>query len=80
MQDENAERSLCNTTRVGPKGKLGSMTLTLRQEEDEVYKNRAQRIIRVAARIGMPTIFVIFCLVFFTYAAFCPNQSINKVI
>ena len=64
------ERSARNTAKVGPRAESGSATLG--QEDEGCNNNRALRIILVAARVGMPTVFAIFCMVFFTYAALVP--------
>ena len=64
------ERSARNTAKVGPRAESGSATLG--QEDEGCNNNRALRIILVAASVGMPTVFAIFCMVFFTYAALVP--------
>ena len=73
FKDERKENDLSNALiRVRPKQDLNKIT-PCQKEDISVH----QRIILLAARVGMPAIFVIFCLGFFTYAVLVPANH-NK--
>ena len=60
LQDESEAKKFTNT-RVSPKDRM-----TIDDQEED---NRVRKIILLAARVGMPAIFVIFCIVFTACAA-----------
>ena len=66
FQKEDKDKYLYKTSKAWPRAK---MTFG-----GEVESSKAQRIILVVARIGMPTVFAVFCLGFFAYAALVPTD------